>query len=135
MLSFSAFTKLRHRLPAAVALAAVAAILSAPCASAQVAAMVNGSEPIAEQTLRRFPEGLAAAGAGPPAMRPPSGLAGGPPFVSAPPPGRGTTATSFDPAAPAGAAPPLVGLHTPRGAHRGGAPRHARGGGCRACLR
>jgi acyl-CoA synthetase (AMP-forming)/AMP-acid ligase II len=61
-----------------------------------VAAMVNGSEPIAEQTLRRFQEAFAAAGALPTAMRPSYGLAEATVFVSASPAGEKPTVTRFD---------------------------------------
>ncbi|MFF5182822.1 fatty acyl-AMP ligase [Streptomyces sp. NPDC000345] len=61
-----------------------------------VAAMVNGSEPIAEQTLRRFQQAFAPAGAVPTAMRPSYGLAEATVFVSASPAGEEPTVTCFD---------------------------------------
>ncbi|MFF9868171.1 fatty acyl-AMP ligase [Streptomyces sp. NPDC013953] len=61
-----------------------------------VAAMVNGSEPIAEQTLQRFQQAFAPAGAVPTAMRPSYGLAEATVFVSASPAGEEPTVTSFD---------------------------------------
>lgn len=61
-----------------------------------VAAMINGSEPIAEQTLQRFQQAFAPVGAVPTAMRPSYGLAEATVFVSASPAGEEPTVTSFD---------------------------------------
>ncbi|MEU5808655.1 fatty acyl-AMP ligase [Streptomyces sp. NPDC047718] len=61
-----------------------------------VAAMVNGSEPIAEKTLQRFQQAFAPVGAVPTAMRPSYGLAEATVFVSASPAGAEPTVTSFD---------------------------------------
>ncbi|MFA3843443.1 fatty acyl-AMP ligase [Streptomyces aureus] len=61
-----------------------------------VAAMVNGSEPIAEQTLQRFQQAFASVGALPTAMRPSYGLAEATVFVSASPAGEEPTVTPFD---------------------------------------
>ncbi|MFI7500446.1 fatty acyl-AMP ligase [Streptomyces sp. NPDC049687] len=61
-----------------------------------VAAMVNGSEPIAEQTLRRFQQVFAPVGAVRTAMRPSYGLAEATVFVSASPAGEEPTVTCFD---------------------------------------
>lgn len=61
-----------------------------------VAVMVNGSEPIAEQTLQRFQEAFAPVGAVPAVMRPSYGLAEATVFVSASPTGEEPTVTSFD---------------------------------------
>ncbi|KUN90113.1 hypothetical protein AQJ66_01950 [Streptomyces bungoensis] len=61
-----------------------------------VTAMVNGSEPIAEQTLRRFQQAFGPVGAVPTAMRPSYGLAEATVFVSASPAGEEPTVTSFD---------------------------------------
>lgn len=61
-----------------------------------VAVMVNGSEPIAEQTLQRFQQTFAPAGAAPTMMRPSYGLAEATVFVSASPTGEEPTVTSFD---------------------------------------
>jgi acyl-CoA synthetase (AMP-forming)/AMP-acid ligase II len=62
----------------------------------QVAAMVNGSEPINEQTLRRFQEAFGPVGARATAMRPSYGLAEATVFVSASPAGREPVVTCFD---------------------------------------
>lgn len=61
-----------------------------------VTAMVNGSEPIAEQALQRFQQAFAPVGAVPTAMRPSYGLAEATVFVSASPAGEEPTVTSFD---------------------------------------
>ncbi|MEU3776214.1 fatty acyl-AMP ligase [Streptomyces sp. NPDC032472] len=61
-----------------------------------IAAMVNGSEPIAEQTLQRFQQAFGPVGALPTAMRPSYGLAEATVFVSASPTGEEPTVTSFD---------------------------------------
>ncbi|WP_060905458.1 fatty acyl-AMP ligase [Streptomyces scabiei] len=61
-----------------------------------VVAMVNGSEPIAEQTLRRFQQAFAPAGADATVMRPSYGLAEATVFVAASPAGVEPTVTSFD---------------------------------------
>lgn len=61
-----------------------------------VAAMINGSEPIAAQTLQRFQQAFAPVGAVPTAMRPSYGLAEATVFVSASPAGEEPTVTSFD---------------------------------------
>lgn len=61
-----------------------------------VTAMVNGSEPIAEQTLRRFQQAFAPIGAVRTAMRPSYGLAEATVFVSASPAGEEPTVTCFD---------------------------------------
>ncbi|MFH0176672.1 fatty acyl-AMP ligase [Streptomyces cacaoi] len=61
-----------------------------------VAVMANGSEPIAEQTLRRFQQAFAPVGAVPTVMRPSYGLAEATVFVSASPAGEEPTVTSFD---------------------------------------
>ncbi|MFF7980719.1 fatty acyl-AMP ligase [Streptomyces sp. NPDC007901] len=61
-----------------------------------VAAMINGSEPIAEQTLQRFQQAFAPVGAVPTAMRPSYGLAEATVFVSASSAGEEPTVTSFD---------------------------------------
>lgn len=61
-----------------------------------VAAMVNGSEPIAERTLRRFQQAFAPVGAARTAMRPSYGLAEATVFVSASPAGEEPTITCFD---------------------------------------
>ncbi|MEW2240336.1 fatty acyl-AMP ligase [Streptomyces sp. NPDC026666] len=61
-----------------------------------VTAMVNGSEPIAEQTLQRFQHAFGPVGAVPTAMRPSYGLAEATVFVSASPAGEVPTVTSFD---------------------------------------
>ncbi|MER5716333.1 fatty acyl-AMP ligase [Streptomyces sp. NPDC002132] len=61
-----------------------------------VAAMVNGSEPISEQTLHRFQQAFAPAGAVPTAMRPSYGLAEATVFVCASPAGEEPTVTPFD---------------------------------------
>ncbi|MER7900816.1 fatty acyl-AMP ligase [Streptomyces sp. NPDC096046] len=61
-----------------------------------VAAMVNGSEPVAEQTLRRFQEAFAPVGMVRTAMRPSYGLAEATVFVSASPAGAQPTVTCFD---------------------------------------
>ncbi|MER5433952.1 fatty acyl-AMP ligase [Streptomyces sp. NPDC002588] len=64
-----------------------------------VAAMVNGSEPISGQTLRRFQEAFAPVGTVRTAMRPSYGLAEATVFVSASPAGEEPTVTCFDRAA------------------------------------
>lgn len=61
-----------------------------------VAAMVNGSEPIAEGTLRRFQEAFAQVGMVRTAMRPSYGLAEATVFVSASPAGEEPAVTCFD---------------------------------------
>jgi acyl-CoA synthetase (AMP-forming)/AMP-acid ligase II len=61
-----------------------------------VAAMVNGSEPIAEQTLQRFQQAFAPVGMVRTAMRPSYGLAEATVFVSASPAGEEPTVTCFD---------------------------------------
>ncbi|MDQ0748560.1 acyl-CoA synthetase (AMP-forming)/AMP-acid ligase II [Streptomyces africanus] len=61
-----------------------------------VAAMVNGSEPVAEQTLQRFQQAFAHVGMVRTAMRPSYGLAEATVFVSASPAGKEPTVTCFD---------------------------------------
>ncbi|MFC4505118.1 MULTISPECIES: fatty acyl-AMP ligase [Streptomyces] len=61
-----------------------------------VAAMVNGSEPIAEQTLQRFQDAFAQTGMARTTMRPSYGLAEATVFVSASPAGEEPTVTCFD---------------------------------------
>ncbi|WP_301184548.1 fatty acyl-AMP ligase [Streptomyces sp. NL15-2K] len=61
-----------------------------------VAAMVNGSEPIVEQTLQRFQQAFAPVGMVRTAMRPSYGLAEATVFVSASPAGEEPTVTCFD---------------------------------------
>jgi acyl-CoA synthetase (AMP-forming)/AMP-acid ligase II len=61
-----------------------------------VAAMVNGSEPVAEQTLHRFQQAFAHVGMVRTAMRPSYGLAEATVFVSASPAGKEPTVTCFD---------------------------------------
>ncbi|MFJ8106831.1 fatty acyl-AMP ligase [Streptomyces sp. NPDC096132] len=79
-----------------------------------VAAMINGSEPIAEQTLQRFQQAFAPVGAVPTAMRPSYGLAEATVFVSTSPPGQEPTVTCFDrDALAAGTARPAVSAETP----------------------
>ncbi|MGV9989906.1 fatty acyl-AMP ligase [Streptomyces sp. NPDC003374] len=62
----------------------------------RVAAMVNGSEPVAPGTLERFQAAFAPAGMKRTAMRPSYGLAEATVFVSASPAGEEPTVTSFD---------------------------------------
>ncbi|MFG2424117.1 fatty acyl-AMP ligase [Streptomyces sp. NPDC048448] len=61
-----------------------------------VTAMINGSEPIAEQTLQRFQQAFAPVGAVATAMRPSYGLAEATVFVSSSPAGEEPTVTFFD---------------------------------------
>ncbi|WP_208117320.1 fatty acyl-AMP ligase [Streptomyces sp. NBC_00582] len=61
-----------------------------------VAAMVNGSEPVAARTLERFQAGFASAGMRRVLMRPSYGLAEATVFVCASPVGEEPTVTSFD---------------------------------------
>lgn len=61
-----------------------------------VAAMINGSEPIAEQTLQRFEEAFAPAGLARTAMRPSYGLAEATVFVCTSPGGAEPTVTCFE---------------------------------------
>ncbi|WP_329050614.1 fatty acyl-AMP ligase [Streptomyces violaceus] len=62
----------------------------------KVAAMVNGSEPVAEQTLQRFQQAFAPVGMVRTAMRPSYGLAEATVFVAASPAGEEPTVTCFD---------------------------------------
>jgi acyl-CoA synthetase (AMP-forming)/AMP-acid ligase II len=61
-----------------------------------VVAMINGSEPIAEQTLRRFQDAFAETGMVRTIMRPSYGLAEATVFVAASPAGEEPTVTCFD---------------------------------------
>ncbi|MFF9658179.1 fatty acyl-AMP ligase [Streptomyces griseoluteus] len=61
-----------------------------------VTAMINGSEPVAEQTLQRFQQAFAPVGSVATAMRPSYGLAEATVFVSSSPAGEEPTVTSFD---------------------------------------
>ncbi|MEU1849964.1 fatty acyl-AMP ligase [Streptomyces sp. NPDC019990] len=61
-----------------------------------VAAMVNGSEPVTEQTLQRFQQAFAPVGMAPTLMRPSYGLAEATVFVSASPAGEAPAVTCFD---------------------------------------
>ncbi|MET9758085.1 fatty acyl-AMP ligase [Streptomyces sp. NPDC006372] len=61
-----------------------------------VAAMVNGSEPVAEQTLQRFQQAFAPVGMVRTTMRPSYGLAEATVFVAASPAGEEPTVTCFD---------------------------------------